>query len=1127
MILSNVHIDLEKAMAAAAPRPVGMPRPGHKYVRRQWNGSRWVYEYQEDPSEAHGPFAVSNLAADLSREHSMDVQVSSTIGEEGPEADYREALKQQLSQPGVHQVAHPTQEGEQLSIEVTVNKKGKLRIRATSGDKIKDSPSRGGFERWYMGVANTTILHDREGRPWFKLLPNVGRVRYGELTPSTDRGKQFIIRFHESHPDFTAAKEAGQRVEWYKSNREGGIAHHEKELRNQELVAGPEQEEVSDEEPVGEPQGLNTELTSDQEEAAATQAGQEVPEEQTVPGSVVDRLQQGQLPYRLEAGPSGERRRRRVLDVPVEQKEQMIEEVARQFWPKIVREANAAVQGNAFFSNDPNAWLPRFIGGASFRVPAPNEMGPTGSPMYVGLEPGSMAHRAISDALDNYDPSKGHFASYLAGSSGKLHWNMRRQQSVDQFVNEAKASAPMEIQGGEEGETYERPVQQQLADIQTSGPEQEEISSTDPWIAQQDEALDQAAVQAGHISPEVHEQLRVLFNQIRSVPPDQRAAYAERFADALHSMGLEDYAVDVSKALEQAAIHAILYDFAVKKGMAVLSKDKNVQDGHTYSHKEGNDDFPKYYYTDQYGNLVQYTNAPAGHKDSSSLYSDAAMHPSEPDPTKVPQYFTPDGRKMDRSPPEGAFPEWNQTYNRYDPQNLWIGRWPNAETGDYQYAYVDSDIRSLPKLQTNRMNVMHDDRLPELRQYIVKLFHSAVFKDQMTGLALALLDQGCIRAQELAALTTSHVYIEGSLIQLGHRKIYGDSKIQYAFDVLKQLKSPSEPLFCVPVIKNDGQPDAALSRRMGPHYWARVLGQLGISLLSMQTYRASKTFSREVQRYLTAYNMPWDQAVNQALLTVSLEWGHDLSQEVDAPRVTQLVLETLIDPILVQVLQQKSQQLGIGQGQGTGAVPPATLLIPAVSMELTELTSEEQEFSQWLHSQPVHEYAKALGGGSWTPPSGGFSPPPVGGGHPGGNPYHDPQTGKFTSPAGGSVHLDSPHTDEYDEPTAAGRIQNMPDEQLKNIATSFHETLSQIQDEGRFGDRKVFLSALKEKTFPRSSPEYFSHLVTHLNKKGYIQLHRADLVGAMPRHHVAASEINLHHGGMPVGQFHFISDPSR
>ena len=984
MILSEIQIDLNKA-----PVPATAERPGHKYASRRWDGQQWVYDYRDQPARHHGPFVVPDPHEDPSREHSVDLLGSDQVGDSGPEADYHEALTAQMSQPGMHQVSHPTQEGEQMSVEVKASKSGKVKIRATAGDKTKDFASLGSFERWYMGVSNTMVLHDDQGRPWFKLLRNVGLVRSGVLTPSSDPGKQFILRLHELHPDFAEAKGAGQRVEWYKTNQAGGLSHHQKELRNQQMVAAPS--EVAQQAPphpgepameefaagggepfMGEADNQPTELTSDQEEASATQAGQQPPLEPTVPGTLVDRLESGQLPYRLEAGSGGARRRRRVLDVPVDQKEQMIDEVARQFWGKIVVVATSAVTNNPFFASNPQQWLPRFIGGTSFRMPQPNELDPaTGRPMFIGLEPGSMAYRAISDALDNYDPSKGHFASYLAGPGGKLGWNMRRQSAVDQFVNEVKASAPMQMES-QEGGTYDRPTDnagaaaapvhqdpaahQNLADVQQSGPEAEEISSTDPWVAQQEQALEQASQVATQISPEVHEQLRMLFNQIRSVPADQRAAYAERFAEGLRNMGLEQFAVDVSKSLEEAALAAILYDQALNKAMDILSKDKNVQPGHTYSHKEGDDDNPRFYFTDQQDNLVQYTNAPEGHADASQYYPGASMHASEPDPAKMSQYFTPDGRKLDRCPPEGCFPEWNQSYNRYDPQNLWVGRWPSAETGDLQYAYIDSDIRAIPKLQTHRMNSLHDDRLPSLRQYIRDLFYSESLKDQLTALALALLDQGCFRAQELAALTPAHIYVEGSMIQLGSRKIFVDPKIQYAFDILKQVKSATEPLFSVPVIGKDGNPDPGLSRRMGSHYWARHLSQQGVSLLSMQTFRATKTFSREVQRLLTVFNASWDQAVNSALLTVALEWGHDLTQEQDAPRITQLILETLIDPVLVELLQTKSQELGLGTGGG-GELPPATLLIPAVSMELVDLTSEEKEFSQWLHAQPIHEYA--------------------------------------------------------------------------------------------------------------------------------------------------------------------------
>ena len=952
MILHNVNIDLFKDMSSG-------PRPGHKYIRRWWTGDKWEYEYASEPSQAHGAISAPDLKTNPQRAHTVEVLEHIQQQEVDPERAYEQSLEQELSTPGSHLISHPTEEGKNLNVEIRVSKKGKQTIRVSSEEgKKKDFTSRGAFVRWYLGSKESSILHDHEGRPWLVLVPNIGQVEKGKLNPSKNERIKWILRLHESHPEFAEAKakrgkgQRKQRTEWYARSRELAIEQYKKELRNRQLVAGDVQAIVD--QPTTHPSVESSEALEAQEEAAAIQSGQtERSTESIVPGSVVDRLQRGQFPYRLDTVP-GRRRKRRVLDIPSEQKEQMVEEIARQFWPSIISNANSVVRQNPFFRNDPDKWLGRFIGGQSFRLPQQNEMDSEGKPTFVGLESGSMAHKAILDAIESYDPSKGYFASYLAGRNGKLFWNMRHPQKIENFIAEVKASAPLEIQT-RGGETLSREelipaatTRQTMQDLTTGDEDEEEVEILDPWVEQQDRALEQAEAQVTNLPSEVHNQLRILFNQIRSVPQDQRSQYAKRFEQALHEMGLGNYAINVQKSIEDFTIDFINFTNLLEKAIFPFKQQ------HKYSHREGDENNPIFFYIDSANNLIRYTNAPVGHEDFSGLYGKPEIHISEPDITAA--YYTTDGQKLDRCPPEGCFPEWNQFYNRYDPQNMWAARWPSPENGEYRYAYIESNIRALPKLKVNRMNVLHDSRLPFFRQYVYDLFHSDVFKNQMTALALALLDQGAFRVQELAELTPAQIYIEGSLIQLGARKIYGGPQIQQAFQTLKAYKSPTEPLFCVPIINKDGT-KSDMMRRMGPNYWSRVIGLQGLSLLSFQTYRASKTFSREIQRLLTIYNLSWDQAVQQSLLTLAMEWGHDLTIEDDSPRIMQLMMETLVDPVLVDVLKENTAIMGLGLGQGTMKPPPPLVLISTVSMEVKGLTSEEVEFSEWLHTYPIHMYS--------------------------------------------------------------------------------------------------------------------------------------------------------------------------
>jgi hypothetical protein len=120
----------------------------------------------------------------------------------------------------------------------------------------------------------------------------------------------------------------------------------------------------------------------------------------------------------------------------------------------------------------------------------------------------------------------------------------------------------------------------------------------------------------------------------------------------------------------------------MRKAMDVLTKDKNADPTHAYSHREGDDDNPRYYWKDQTGNLVRYTNAPQGSDDRNDQFGEAKIHSGEPLLDKNPEYYAPDGRKLTRVPEDPATVEWNSKYNRYDPKNLWIGRWRDPANGE-------------------------------------------------------------------------------------------------------------------------------------------------------------------------------------------------------------------------------------------------------------------------------------------------------------------------------------------------------------------------------------------------------------------------------------------------------------
>ena len=424
----------------------------------------------------------------------------------------------------------------------------------------------------------------------------------------------------------------------------------------------------------------------------------------------------------------------------------------------------------------------------------------------------------------------------------------------------------------------------------------------------------------------------------------------------MHCIKLNSSNENLEKSQEEVddlgyqALLYIAYEDTFKAGTEFLQKYKNIDPDHTYSHTNGN----QYWYEDSNQNLVQYTNAPPGHADLNPEVGDARLVPGQPSLDKNPEYFSPDGVKLSRAPDViSENVEWNSQYNRYDPQNLWIGRWRASDTGDYRYTYADRDIRGVPNLEVSRMNTLLDARLPYFRQYVSDLFNSEYIKDQATALALALLDQGRLRVIDICTLAPEDVNVEGNIITLGNRKIYGDYAVQVALSVLKNNGNPGEPLFSIYKLQSDG--NAGDRIRLGPNYLSKVLENLGISLMSFQTYHGTFTFAREVARLVLGFGVSWEQAEQQAMLAVALEWGHDFTHEDDPVFVLDLIKSLLIDPVVYDVLKQNVELLGIS---GQAEAPPVSILIPSVSMDLVSRTKEEEDFSTWLHSYPIHEYAK-------------------------------------------------------------------------------------------------------------------------------------------------------------------------
>jgi hypothetical protein len=126
-----------------------------------------------------------------------------------------------------------------------------------------------------------------------------------------------------------------------------------------------------------------------------------------------------------------------------------------------------------------------------------------------------------------------------------------------------------------------------------------------------------------------------------------------------------------------------------------------------------------------------------------------------------------------------------------------------------------------------------------------------------------------------------------------------------------------------------------------------------LSFNGLQSYHATQTFSREVNRLIIESHVPWASAVEYGTFAVAQELGINVQEEVNMEHALTTIRELFIDPIVLALLEQNVGKLGIA---GTAPVvlplPPPPVLY--VAMNLTARTADEEVFSRWLHTFPTH-----------------------------------------------------------------------------------------------------------------------------------------------------------------------------
>jgi hypothetical protein len=239
-------------------------------------------------------------------------------------------------------------------------------------------------------------------------------------------------------------------------------------------------------------------------------------------------LASGQLGYRMNRG-------KRELAVSPQEKEQLVERVAKEYYPKLLALSGQTVRSDGFFKDNPQYWQEQLLG---FPVAADK----TKSPEMVGLQEGSPVHAAITNALDKYDPSMGGFGGYLAGKNGALYWALQRQaHNLRASVKSPTSPTPVSPGQARGGGAPKAPP----APANTGA--QEMAATVDHWREAQESMLRQ-------LEQESPEASGFVASALSALPRIQDVNMLDMFAEVMDKHGYGKHVVDFGKSLESVAL---------------------------------------------------------------------------------------------------------------------------------------------------------------------------------------------------------------------------------------------------------------------------------------------------------------------------------------------------------------------------------------------------------------------------------------------------------------------------------------------------------------------------------------------------------------------------------------------
>lgn len=231
--------------------------------------------------------------------------------------------------------------------------------------------------------------------------------------------------------------------------------------------------------------------------------------------------------------------------------------------------------------------------------------------------------------------------------------------------------------------------------------------------------------------------------------------------------------------------------------------------------------------------------------------------------------------------------------------------------------------------ETNPAHRIHDSilatdaKLSLLRDMYCSLYENDSEKDILTGLALALMDQGRMSSKQINDLMAEDIYIHGSELYIGASVISSDPDV---LETLAHLTRNPNKAFIVNV---NSKP-----RPIGSNYLNAILSNLGIPPNGLRAYHATLTYTRAYLKEFS-HGKTDHESADYARDIVALDLAEENSNKT---------LSEYVDPVIQKFLSLK-------QGDRFSHIDPNDTKY--ISLNISGKSKDEKEFSIFI-SDAMH-----------------------------------------------------------------------------------------------------------------------------------------------------------------------------